>query len=440
MALNLNNLPSFWRGTAEELNTNNANVQNGAIYFLKLDENSNVGRIAFDYNDRRIFVGSDDIHVKQTTAGYGSTAYPMVINMDGDGEHELYLTPGASLTPSGEIYLTAINSTNEKAPIQVFASLEMQGNQGITINGDKLILNYGDNKTGSVADIYNQLVTLTDNGTIESINSAINDGIKDALNTDGVIAEQINNSVLESIDTALDDDGAIAGYVNNAVVNGINTHNEESNPHENILAKKSVIYERDINCPIQSSIEIITENITGNTFTGNAFNFTKCLNYLFNNNILLPDSVFQYINIKFVYNGTAWQGYVVDSADLRGSPMTLGFYQDPSYYFSLNNLTDIGFSANEQVGTVTTDSVIYLNLYARELCGIITFDDLPGVTLTSNQEVLPGLGVTLKELTNLQTLQLQDGGQWENTLRLFTYGYYKKDVDRLPIRIIVRGD
>ena len=449
MALNLNNLPSFWRGTERELNTNKANVQNGAIYFLKPNENSKFGRIAFDYDNARIFVGSDDIHVKQTTPDESNSdkKYPLVISPV-EGEGEVYRTPRAMITPNGNLYINSIGSIDDD-PLSVQSDLFLtggiqiyDGNIEISDNADIIFVDYHASEVSELS-VKNVINTLTDNGTnIQSINTSIQKGIENALNAeDGVITEQIDNSITEGINAALAKDGAIAKHVSNTVIDGINAHNDAANAHENILAKKSVIYDnKTINCPIQSSIEITTENITGNTFTGNAFNFTKCLNYLFNNNIVRPVLMFRYINIKLVYTGTIWQGYLIDSANLQGSNITVGFYQDPSYYFSLNNLTDIGFSANEQVGTITTDSVIYLNLYARELCGIITFDDLPEVTLTSNQEVLPSLGATLKELTNLQTLQLQDGGHWENTVRLFAYGYHDEDIDKLPIRIIVRGD
>lgn len=61
-----------------------------------------------------------------------------------------------------------------------------------------------------------------------------------------------------------------------------------------------------------------------------------------------------------------------------------------------------------------------------------------GVTSTSNQELLPGLNITQKQLDVLQAANLQDGGQASGRLTLKAWGN-KPDVN-LPIRIIVRGD
>lgn len=61
-----------------------------------------------------------------------------------------------------------------------------------------------------------------------------------------------------------------------------------------------------------------------------------------------------------------------------------------------------------------------------------------GVTATSNQEVLPALNVTAKQLGALQGANIQDGGQAANTMTLKAYNY-KPTID-LPIRVIKRGD
>lgn len=61
-----------------------------------------------------------------------------------------------------------------------------------------------------------------------------------------------------------------------------------------------------------------------------------------------------------------------------------------------------------------------------------------GVTATSNQEVLPALNITAEQLEALQSANIQDGGQAENSMTLKAYGD-KPTID-LPIRVIKRGD
>lgn len=61
-----------------------------------------------------------------------------------------------------------------------------------------------------------------------------------------------------------------------------------------------------------------------------------------------------------------------------------------------------------------------------------------GVTSTSNQEILPGLNITQKQLEALQSANIQDGGQSSGRLTLKAWGD-KPDVS-IPIRIIIRGD
>lgn len=59
------------------------------------------------------------------------------------------------------------------------------------------------------------------------------------------------------------------------------------------------------------------------------------------------------------------------------------------------------------------------------------------VTLTSNQEILPGLNITLTELEALQAANIQDGGQTNGNLTLKAFGD-KPTID-IPIRVIKRG-
>lgn len=61
-----------------------------------------------------------------------------------------------------------------------------------------------------------------------------------------------------------------------------------------------------------------------------------------------------------------------------------------------------------------------------------------GVTITSNQEIIPGAPITAEQLTALQAANIQDGGQEEGAFILAAYGEVPT-ID-LPIRIILRGD
>ena len=62
----------------------------------------------------------------------------------------------------------------------------------------------------------------------------------------------------------------------------------------------------------------------------------------------------------------------------------------------------------------------------------------PGVTATSNNEILPGADVTQAELEALQAANLVDGGQEEGYIFLKAWG--DRPAIDLPIRVIVRGD
>lgn len=61
-----------------------------------------------------------------------------------------------------------------------------------------------------------------------------------------------------------------------------------------------------------------------------------------------------------------------------------------------------------------------------------------GVTATSNQEILPALGITTEQLEAMQAANIQDGGQAANTITLKAYG--EAPTIDLPIRVIRRGD
>lgn len=61
-----------------------------------------------------------------------------------------------------------------------------------------------------------------------------------------------------------------------------------------------------------------------------------------------------------------------------------------------------------------------------------------GVTATSNQEILPALGITEEQLEALQAANIQDGGQAVNSITLKAYG--EAPTIDIPIRVIKRGD
>lgn len=64
--------------------------------------------------------------------------------------------------------------------------------------------------------------------------------------------------------------------------------------------------------------------------------------------------------------------------------------------------------------------------------------EVEGVTDTSNQEVLPAIDITTRQLQALQAANIQDGGQSTNAITLKAYGH-KPPID-LPIRIVKRSD
>ena len=64
--------------------------------------------------------------------------------------------------------------------------------------------------------------------------------------------------------------------------------------------------------------------------------------------------------------------------------------------------------------------------------------DVEGVTATSNQEVLPAVGISTEQLEALQGANIVDGGQGEGYMVLVAHGD-KPTID-IPIRIVLRGD
>ena len=61
-----------------------------------------------------------------------------------------------------------------------------------------------------------------------------------------------------------------------------------------------------------------------------------------------------------------------------------------------------------------------------------------GITVTSNQELLPSVDITPAQLTALQSANIQDGGQSSGSVTLKAFG--EKPTIDIPIRVILRGD
>lgn len=64
--------------------------------------------------------------------------------------------------------------------------------------------------------------------------------------------------------------------------------------------------------------------------------------------------------------------------------------------------------------------------------------EVEGVTATSNQEILPAVGITTEQLEALQGANIVDGGQGVGYMILVAHGD-KPTID-IPIRIVLRGD
>ena len=99
-------------------------------------------------------------------------------------------------------------------------------------------------------------------------------------------------------------------------------------------------------------------------------------------------------------------------------------------------------SASELAGKADKSTMVSTTLTAESWTGesapYAQTVIVPGVTATSNNEVLPGADVTQAELEALQAANLVDGGQEEGYIFLKAWGE-KPEID-LPIRVIVRGD
>lgn len=105
------------------------------------------------------------------------------------------------------------------------------------------------------------------------------------------------------------------------------------------------------------------------------------------------------------------------------------------------NKIELGIEANdaaieENKTAITSITKSYTLSASSWISGTYTISDAL-ITATSNQEVMPAVGITLDQLKALQTAMLVDGGQSAGKLTLKAMGTAPA-ID-IPIRIIFRG-
>ena len=105
------------------------------------------------------------------------------------------------------------------------------------------------------------------------------------------------------------------------------------------------------------------------------------------------------------------------------------------------NKIELGIEANdtaiaENKTAITSTTKNYTLSASSWSDGTYTISDAL-ITATSNQEILPAVGITLDQLKALQTAMLVDGGQSAGSLTLKAMGT-APTID-IPIRIIFRG-
>lgn len=90
------------------------------------------------------------------------------------------------------------------------------------------------------------------------------------------------------------------------------------------------------------------------------------------------------------------------------------------------------------IGAAAVSTIVTATLSASGWSSGTYVLTVSGVTATSNQEILPAVGITAEQLEALQAANIQDGGQAVNNITLKAYG----DVPTIdiPIRVIKRGD
>lgn len=90
------------------------------------------------------------------------------------------------------------------------------------------------------------------------------------------------------------------------------------------------------------------------------------------------------------------------------------------------------------IGAAAVSTIVTATLFASGWSSGTYVLTVSGVTATSNQEILPAVGITAEQLEALQAANIQDGGQTAGNITLKAYG----DVPAIdiPIRVIKRGD
>ena len=120
-----------------------------------------------------------------------------------------------------------------------------------------------------------------------------------------------------------------------------------------------------------------------------------------------------------------------------------GVYMDPSHCAAdgCNDLLFVGGRMQTKDGRSVARTV-----EATLASASWTGDEAPysyklsinGITATSNQEVLPAIGITTEQLEALQGANLVDGGQANGYTTLLAFG--DKPEINIPIRVVLRGD
>lgn len=146
--------------------------------------------------------------------------------------------------------------------------------------------------------------------------------------------------------------------------------------------------------------------------------------------ILAPDANTIYGTVKVENGGTG--GVTAEAALGNLGGMAAATY-DPQ-----GKKQDIFAYVDDAIDSVSKSTVISTTLTASGWVNgayILTVD---GVTVSSNQEILPAVGITAEQLEALQSANVQDGGQTAGNITLKAYGEVPT-ID-IPIRVIKRGD
>jgi hypothetical protein len=98
-----------------------------------------------------------------------------------------------------------------------------------------------------------------------------------------------------------------------------------------------------------------------------------------------------------------------------------------------NDINDL----NAKINSVVEDKVLASTDWVGSTAPFTYTLTVSDVTLTSNQEILPGLNITATELEALQGANLQDGGQTNGSITIKAFG--EKPTINIPIRVLKRG-